>query len=214
MVLQPIAALDGSGVVGFEALARFPAMPSSRPDIWFAEAHRAGVGVQLELLAVRSALAALPTLPDDAFLAINVSPDTATSPQLLTLIEGDHARRVVLELTEHAPVADYERLGDALRRLRHLGARIAVDDCGAGFASLRHVALLAPEFLKLDVVLCRDLHQPIKAALARALATFARETGSVLVAEGIEDGEDLEALRALGVQLGQGYLIGRPEAFA
>jgi EAL domain-containing protein (putative c-di-GMP-specific phosphodiesterase class I) len=125
------------------------------------------------------------------------------------LIASDPTR-VVIELTEHAPVRDYDSLKLALDGLRALGTRVAIDDCGAGFTSLRHVALIAPDFLKLDMVLCRDVHEPARAALARALVSFARETGSVVIAEGIEQREDLTALRDLGVELGQGYLLSRP----
>jgi EAL domain-containing protein (putative c-di-GMP-specific phosphodiesterase class I) len=178
--------------------------------VWFAEAHRAKVGVELERLAVRSSLAELQRLPGDSWLAVNVSPDTAISAGLRDDLASSDPRRIVIELTEHAPVRDYDTLKLALDELRALGARVAIDDCGAGFTSLRHVALIAPDFLKLDMVLCRDVREPARAALARALVSCARETGSVVIAEGIEQRDDLTALRDLGVELGQGYLLSRP----
>jgi EAL domain-containing protein (putative c-di-GMP-specific phosphodiesterase class I)/DNA-binding NarL/FixJ family response regulator len=209
--LQPIVALADGQPRGYEALARFPNHPHPGPDVWFAEAHSADVGVQLERFAVRSAVAELPNVPADAFLAINISPDTAVDPGLRDDLAGADLERIVLELTEHVPVRDYTELERGLSELRVLGTRVAVDDCGAGFTSLRHVALIAPDFLKLDMVLCRDVREPSRAALARALVSFARETGSTVIAEGIEAPDDLAALRDLGVELGQGYLFSRPE---
>ncbi len=208
--LQPIIGLVDEAPQGYEALARFPGHPHPGPDVWFAEAHRAEVGVELERLAVRCGLAQLERLPADAWLAVNVSPDTAMTPGLRDDLSHSDPARVVLELTEHAPVRDYDQLKRALDALRALGARVAIDDCGAGFTSLRHVALIAPDFLKLDMVLCRDVREPARAALARALVAFARETGSVVIAEGIEQRDDLAALRDLGVELGQGHLLARP----
>ena len=210
--LQPIVSLATEIPQGYEALSRFPGHPNPGPDVWFAEAHRAEVGVELERLAVRCALAQLGQLADDAWLAVNVSPDTAMSRGLREDLRKSDPARVVVELTEHAPVRDYDTLQRALDELRDLGTRVAIDDCGAGFTSLRHVALIAPEFLKLDMMLCRDVREPARAALARALVSYARETGSVVVAEGIERRDDLEALRELGVELGQGYLLAKPAA--
>ena len=120
------------------------------------------------------------------------------------------APRVVLELTEHAAVEDYDQLLAALYALRRRGARIAVDDCGSGFASLRHVAMIGPEFLKLDALLCHDVSEPVRAALTRALLAFASDTGCDVVAEGVENEADLQALIGLGVRYGQGYLFDRP----
>jgi EAL domain-containing protein (putative c-di-GMP-specific phosphodiesterase class I)/DNA-binding NarL/FixJ family response regulator len=209
--LQPIVGLADSRPRGYEALARFPNHPHPGPDVWFAEAHRADVGVQLERFAVRSALLELEGLPADTFLALNVSPDTAVHPGLRDDLAASDPTRIVIELTEHVPVRDYDNLERGLDALRALGTRVAVDDCGAGFTSLRHVALIAPDFLKLDMILCRDVREPARAALARALVSFARETGSTVIAEGIEAADDLAALRDLGVELGQGYLFSRPE---
>ena len=214
MHLQPIVDLAGEQPQGYEALARFPGHPHPGPDLWFAEAHRAEVGVELERLAVRSALEELGRLPEGTFLSVNVSPDTALSPELREDLAAADAQRVVVELTEHAPVHDYAALGKALDALRALGTRVAIDDCGAGFTSLRHVALIAPDYLKLDMVLCRDVREPSRAALTRALVLFAGETGSRVIAEGIENPDDLAALRELGVELGQGYLFARPGPIA
>ena len=210
MVFQPIQALGGGQPVGFEALARFDAEPQRTPDVWFADASSVGLGVELELLAATMALESLPLLPAEAFIAINVSPAAAMSDALRDLV-APHTGRVLLEITEHAPVTDYGALCQRLWHLREFGVRLAVDDCGAGFASLRHVLLLDPEMIKLDITLCRGLADPMRRALARALVSFARETNRQVIAEGIETESDLDALRGLGVQYGQGYLLGRPD---
>lgn len=211
IMVQPICTLDDQRARGYEALARFPAQAGLTPDLVFARAHRLGLGVELELRAMRRALEVLPRLAQDVFLAVNVSPETAASSALGEALDQVDAERVVLELTEHAPVSDYATLAHRLDELRAIGVRVAVDDCGAGFASLRHVALIGPEYLKLDAVLCRDVREPVRAALTRALVSFAEETKATVVAEGIEFADDLSALRDLGVPLGQGYLLARPD---
>jgi EAL domain-containing protein (putative c-di-GMP-specific phosphodiesterase class I) len=119
--------------------------------------------------------------------------------------------RVVLEITEHAPVDDYDHLTAALERLRRAGVSVAVDDAGAGFASLQHILRLRPDVIKLDITLVRDINRdPVKRALASSLVTFAGDIGSQITAEGIETPEELAALVDLGVPWGQGYYLGRP----
>jgi len=116
-------------------------------------------------------------------------------------------------MTEHAPVGDYEALNRALQPLRAGGVRVAVDDAGAGFASLRHILLLVPDIIKLDISLTRgiDTDRP-RRALSCALVAFARETSTVIVAEGIETGAELRTLKEIGVSQGQGFLIAKPMA--
>jgi EAL domain-containing protein (putative c-di-GMP-specific phosphodiesterase class I)/DNA-binding NarL/FixJ family response regulator len=209
MALQPMVWIRDNGTVaGYEALARFP--DGRTPDVVFAEAHRFGVGEELELHALSCAISHLEELPEDTFLSVNVRPDTLLHPAFEPRLEEVPGERVVIELTEHAPVRDYAALQARLDELRSRGFRIAIDDCGAGFASLRHVVQIAPDFLKLDVVLCRDVRSPVRWAMARALAGFASETGTTAVAEGVEDEADLEALVELGVPLAQGWLLGHP----
>jgi EAL domain-containing protein (putative c-di-GMP-specific phosphodiesterase class I) len=121
------------------------------------------------------------------------------------------ADRIVVEVTEHTPVENYDVLNDALDRLRGLGVRLAIDDAGAGFASLRHILRLAPEFVKLDRTLIDGIeHDRSHQALAAGLITFANKIDATIVAEGIERAEQLHALRELGVTWGQGFLLARP----
>jgi EAL domain-containing protein (putative c-di-GMP-specific phosphodiesterase class I)/DNA-binding response OmpR family regulator len=212
IVFQPIAQLDSRKLVGYEALARFDQEPYQTPDVWFAEAAEVGLGVDLELAAVRLALRELPSVPHGAVLTLNVSPTTAMTADLADLLAGHKGQQIVLEITEHAQVEDYDGLLAALTSLRGGGVRMAVDDAGAGFASLHHILLLRPDIIKLDITLVRDINQdPIKRALACSLVTFARDIGSTIVAEGIETAEELGTLVELGVPWGQGYYLGRPD---
>jgi len=214
IVFQPIAQLASREVVGYESLSRFDLDPFQAPNVWFAEAAEVGLGVELELAAVRSALEGLPLLPREAFLTLNVSPTTAMRPELTDSLSNER-ERLILEITEHAQVEDYDDLLSALGSLRAAGVRLAVDDAGAGYASLQHILRLCPDIIKLDITLVRDIDRdPIKRALAASLVAFGREIGSMITAEGIETADELAALVDLGVPWGQGYHLGRPDGLA
>ena len=211
VVFQPIIDLSSWRRRGVEALARFDIEPSQTPDIWFREAWEVGLGLDLELAAVRAALPALEHLDDDEFLAINLSPQVVTNPDFAAVLPvGTHARLVV-EITEHAPVEDYDKLSGAIGKARAAGLRLAIDDAGAGYASLRHILRLAPDIVKLDMSLTRNLQaDKRRRALVAALVPFAREIGAIVIAEGIETDAELTTLRAFGAEWGQGFLLGRP----
>ena len=211
MVFQPIVDLERGDVVGVEALARFAAMPRRPPNEWFAEGEQVGLGVELELAAITRAVAQLSDLPRGRFLAINVSPATAASPALRRFLNTMPGRQLVVELTEHTRIHDYQQLRSSFDQLRGHGVRIAVDDAGSGYAGLQHILRLRPDIVKLDLELTRAIHvDPARRALATSLVSFAREIGAVLVAEGIEGPEQLETLRKIGVPWGQGYHLGLP----
>jgi EAL domain-containing protein (putative c-di-GMP-specific phosphodiesterase class I) len=211
MLFQPIVDVRSGAVIGMEALARFAAEPRRSPDRWFAEAAEVGLGIELEVTAVRTALAELDNLPSGAYLSVNASPATATSGLLRDVLSEVSGERVVLEVTEHAHVEDYEALGWALDVLRARGTRLAVDDAGAGYAGLQHILRLAPDIIKLDISLTRGLDgDPGKRALASSLVTFAAEIGAVIAAEGVETGDELDTLRELGIANAQGYYLARP----
>lgn len=210
MLFQPIFDVTTSSIVGFESLARFSQLPQRPPNEWFTEAAVVGLGADLELLAVGAAVAALPELGENAYLSVNVSPNTALDTRLDDLL-GPVASRIVLELTEHDQVDEYDRLLDRLDHFRRTGVRIAVDDAGSGYASLRHILRLKPDIIKLDIDLTRAIDlDPARRALAAALVTFADKIGAVIVAEGIETASELDTLRELGVTYGQGYHLARP----
>jgi EAL domain-containing protein (putative c-di-GMP-specific phosphodiesterase class I) len=213
MALQPIVDLASGRVVGVESLARFE--DRRPPDQHFAEARTRARRQALELAAVRAGLARIRELPSDAYLTVNVSPDVAATRELAVILADAPARRIILELTEHAPVTDYEALGTALAGFRARGLRVAIDDAGAGFASMRHVLALHPDVIKLDISIVRGIDaDPQRREFVRALVQFARATGCTLVAEGIETREELAEVRRLGVGCGQGFWLGRPERSA
>ena len=211
IALQPIVALAGRVVIGFEALSRFALPPHRTPDLWFGDAAEVGLGVELECVAIRQALRVLDWLPADQSLSINVSPQTAVSPEFAAVLADAPMPRLVIEITEHAAVKDYEALSAHLRPHREFGARLAIDDAGAGFSSLQHIIKLQPDIIKLDYSLTHDIDSdPARQAMCAAMVMFARGTGAVIVSEGVETLAELETLTLLGVSRGQGYLLGRP----
>jgi EAL domain-containing protein (putative c-di-GMP-specific phosphodiesterase class I) len=211
MQFQPIVDLDTRHLVGYEALARFTGPPVRPPDVWFAEAQRVGLGAELQLAAIQQALEQLPHLPPQAYLAVNVGHDIAGSIELLRLLHEVDSSRVVIELTEHQQVEDYPALISAVRSLRATGARLAIDDAGVGFAGFSNIRKLAPDLVKLDRILTTGIDaDPARQALAAALVNFAAATGAKVIAEGIETAGELDVIRQLGIDYGQGYFLGRP----
>jgi EAL domain-containing protein (putative c-di-GMP-specific phosphodiesterase class I) len=208
-VFQPAFDINAGTLVGYEALTRFT--DGTRPDLRFAQGVAAGLGLELEEATMAAALAAAAALPAGSWLSLNASPELILEHQRLSaLLACRGKRRIILEVTEHAVVADYGALREAVADLGE-GVEIAVDDAGAGFASLRHVIELRPGYVKLDISLIRGVGDDgARQALVAGMVHFAAETGCLLVAEGIETDTELAALRRLGIGLGQGYLLGRP----
>lgn len=211
IVHQPICCADDRRVLGVECLSRFSAEPARPPDIWFAEADAAGLRTELEVVALRKAVATLDALPPDIYLSINASPKTILSEEFHAALDGVDGSRFVIELTENATVEDYSTLLETLKPLRARGFRLAVDDAGAGYSSMQHILQLYPDIIKLDMQLTRGIDVDLgRRALAFALITFSHDIGSKIVAEGVETEGEFEVLRNLGVDAVQGYLTGRP----
>jgi EAL domain-containing protein (putative c-di-GMP-specific phosphodiesterase class I) len=210
LVFQPIVDLAAATVAGYEALARFPG--TAGPDVWFAAAAEAGVAAELEALAIHKALAAVPALPPDTFLTVNVSPHIlGSAPVQDALATRPGLQRVVVELTEHTPVHDLAALRRQCDELRARGALIALDDAGSGYSGLQQLAALRPQVVKLDRALVSDADtDPVRVALAEMLGEFAGRIDAWLLAEGIETQGELAAFAKLGVPLAQGWLLGRP----
>jgi EAL domain-containing protein (putative c-di-GMP-specific phosphodiesterase class I) len=207
-VFQPIASLATGRVVGYEALTRFA--DGRRPDLVFETARVAGRGKELEVATLAAAIAEAGRLDASAYLSLNISPDLAVAPEHLGPVLERAGRDIVLEITEHVPVADYERLMATLYAL-DLRIRIAVDDAGAGYSGLQHILAIRPQLIKLDISLVRSVDVDIaRQALISGMAGFGRRMGALLVAEGVERQEESDMLRSLGVDLVQGYLVGRP----
>ena len=211
MVWQPITGIRSGKIIGVEALARFSTSPVRTPDVWFAEAASVGLDGALERKAVEKGLEALQHLPAHVFVACNVSAKTLLNSEIIDILRRYPLDRIVLEVTEHDVVNDYQGLAEALRSLREQGLRLAVDDVGAGYSSFRHILRLEPDLLKLDMSLTRDIDTDIaRIALAEALIRFARDTRSDLIAEGVETACELDTLRLLGVNNAQGYFLHKP----
>ncbi|HEX3428381.1 MAG TPA: EAL domain-containing protein [Candidatus Limnocylindrales bacterium] len=207
--LQPIVRLDTGVVIAVEALTRFH--DRVRADLQFAEAATHGLGLQLQRTTLEAAIEAAATLPASVALSVNLSADVLLLEPTLPAIMAGANRPLIVEITEHERIDDYSAVRDAFDRLGP-NMKLAVDDAGSGFASLRHILALRPSYVKLDIEWVHAIDRdPVKRSLVSGLAYFARETACELIAEGIETEGELEAIRELGIQLGQGYLLGRPQ---
>ena len=213
IVFQPIHKIADVRLTGFECLSRFDIEPLRSPDHWFTSAHEAGAGLKLELHSIRKALKALEIFPGNIYLSINSSPEMILSGYLTPLFAEFDLGRVVLEITEHAVIQDYEALSVMLSPWRARGIRLAIDDAGAGYSSMRHILNLEPDIIKLDMSLTHNVHIDDKRkALAKGLIAFAHDIGSLITAEGVEQDGELQTLHLLGADNVQGYLLGRPMA--
>jgi EAL domain-containing protein (putative c-di-GMP-specific phosphodiesterase class I) len=211
-VFQPVLSLHEDRLVGYEALSRADPAHGS-PSQLFADAAEVDLGREVELMAVERALEHADELPVGTWLSVNLSPDTLVSPAALDLLSADRHRDLVVELTEHVPVADYGPLLARVDELRALGVGIAVDDAGAGHSSLRHILQLRPDIIKIDIEISRNVHaDPVRQALTYSLVRLARGIGALLLAEGVEQQAELDTLARIGVDLAQGYLVAKPGA--
>lgn len=207
-VFQPIVDLGTGRPVGYEALTRFA--DGTRPDLVFADAGEVGKGPALEKAAALLAIERAEHLPAGSYVSINFSACTLLDVDFLAALTASTKREVVIEITEHDAVEDYVRLQGALATVRH-HARIAVDDAGAGYSGLAHMRSLNPDVIKLDRALVSGFDiDPVGRAMVAGMVYFATETGSAIVAEGVETERELQTLIDLGVSHGQGYLLGRP----
>ena len=203
---QPIVALAANAVIGVEALSRFGGGPTIGDDRWFADAASVGLGTELELLAVQRALTTAQLLPEHLYVSVNASPATCLDPALTELITCGpiDPARVVLELTEHDAVTDYDALAAALKTLRGRAVRLAVDDAGSGFASFQHILRLRPDVIKLDRCIVSGVDtSPAGRALSAAVVSFAERIGAGVLGEGIQTQAELSAVTELGMHAGR-----------
>lgn len=207
-VFQPIVTLSTGSILGFEALTRFS--DGAHPQARFAQAAALNRGIDLETATLSAAVRAASGLPPGCWVSLNVSPALVLERRVLPQLIKNCRVQLVLEITEHDPVEDYADLSAALADLRPL-ARLSVDDAGSGFASLRHVVTLEPEFVKLDQSWVSGIDDdPARQALVAGLCHFAAKTGSMLIAEGVETAPERGMLQELQVHMGQGFLFGPP----
>lgn len=210
-VYQPICDLRNRRITGFEALSRFNDDLAPTPDVIFCQAHDVGMGPELERKAIQLALKALDHLDADVYVAVNASPDTILSSDFSAIFHNYPLARVVLEITEHAAVSKYHEIKEALTPLRNNGMQLAVDDAGGGFSSFRHILELAPDRVKLDGSLTKNIDSdPVRRALVAAFVRFTQDTSMKLIAEGVQTAMELQALRDLGVEKAQGFYLGKP----
>jgi EAL domain-containing protein (putative c-di-GMP-specific phosphodiesterase class I) len=210
---QPVFDLGTGQVRAVEALARFPDHHERSPEQWFAVAERIGVAKELELQAIEVALRGADSLPRDYAVAVNASPAMLEDPRLIEALHRSPVAldRVILELTEHTSIADYAVVRAVRERLRELGVRLAVDDAGSGYASMRHIVALAPDVIKIDRSLVTGIdHDAGRRALVSAVVFFAMESGAKVIGEGVETAGELDTLVTLGVDEAQGYFLGAP----
>ena len=208
-VYQPIVDLATNDIVGYEALTRFDS--GQRPDLVFADAWAAGLGPDLEIATLRLAAETSVALPLARWLSVNASPGMLAARPDAADVANLAGRPIVVEITEHEVVGDYDKMRAAVRAFGR-DARLSVDDAGAGAANFAHIVGLRPDFVKVDIGLVRDINRDVgRQALMVGMRHFARASGCWLIAEGIETQAEADTVTALGVEFGQGYLFGRPE---
>lgn len=211
IAVQPVLSLSTGERLGVEALARFPAEYGT-PETLFPAALEVGLSVELEQLTAARALELAPTLAPQEFLSINMSPASIIAWE--SLVDGFTSlasNRLVLEVTEHQAIDEYDDVRRSVASLRERGIRMAIDDVGAGYASLHHVLQLEPDFLKIDRKLVDGCAgDRARRSVIRGFVALAADIGASVIGEGVERPDDLAALVELGVDAAQGYLLGRP----
>jgi EAL domain-containing protein (putative c-di-GMP-specific phosphodiesterase class I) len=210
LVYQPIVHLDTGNVAGVEALCRFD--DGASPEWRFKESERLGLAAELDLAIIDMALTHVREIPS-GYISLNLSPSTLLDERMgdVLLAPDVPAERLIVEVTEHARITDYEKAEELLTAIRASGIRLAVDDAGAGYATFRHVLRLRPDVIKMDRSITQDVDSDTaRRALATALVIFAGELGATVVAEGVETHEEILALRRAGIHRAQGYALARP----
>jgi EAL domain-containing protein (putative c-di-GMP-specific phosphodiesterase class I) len=216
-VYQPVVSIQDQAIVGYEALIRGPAGELELPDVLFAVAHEADMTLELESLCLETIFAKVPRAVAGKKLFVNASPRLLGHSVFLDERNLQSMRRahpdVVVEVSEKQVVHDYTAFRETLDRLRQAGLQIAIDDAGSGYSGLESILQLRPEYIKVATSIVRNLHaDTIKRQVITALATLGEQIHAPLIAEGIEQREELASLLQLGVRMGQGYLLGRPSA--
>ena len=218
-VFQPIFGFREGRIIGFEALVRGPeGSLIETPGELFAAATVEGVAVELNILCIKEILRAFMARKLDGSLFLNASPqlimqgglDRERAERFLREL-GLEPDRVVIELTEDYPSVDFRLVHESLMLYRSMGFRVAIDDLGEGFSSLRLWSELKPEFVKADKHFVTGLAtDPVKLQFLRAIQHIAESSGSLVIAEGIESAADFKVVKDIGVACGQGWFIGRP----
>lgn len=216
---QPIVYLENLEVLGYEALSRGPEDSGFEgTELLFAFAESTNMLLELERLCRRNALRAAQSMNISHKLFLNSSAralqDKEFTPDQLSEYVAElglQQNEIVLEITERVAIQEWESFKKVLKQFRNHGFQIAIDDMGAGYSSLQAIAELEPDYLKFDISLVRNIHENlIKKGLLETLVSLSSKIHASVIAEGIEDREEYQALRSLGVQLGQGYYFASP----
>lgn len=216
---QPIVSLEDGSIFAYEALSRGPkGSPMESPLMLFGVADKTSLSFELDRLCRRKAIQNVQGLGPKQKLFVNTFPTTMHDPEF----KGEHLQNllksanlkgenVVFEITERFAIENYDLFQKEQAYYADLGFGLAVDDIGTGYGSLEAIANLKPEYVKVDISIVRQIHQsPVKQALLKALLDIGRKVGSKIIAEGIETQEELDTVRGLGVDYGQGYRLARP----
>ncbi|MGG6313681.1 EAL domain-containing protein [Paenibacillus macerans] len=222
---QPILNLQEGGCLGYEVLNRppasalFPNTESFYDFIGHTDQVFAFERFCRDISFNRFRMALIRARkPADTVVFVNIHPQVLSDPgyrsgetiQLLSRY-GLSPQQVVFELTEKQAVHDYVAFERILSHYRAQGFRIAIDDAGSGYNSLKAIVSLKPEFIKIDKSLIRHIHlHPNQQRIVKLLQEFAAESGTYIIAEGIEEREELAFLRQEGIEYGQGYALGKP----
>jgi EAL domain-containing protein (putative c-di-GMP-specific phosphodiesterase class I)/CheY-like chemotaxis protein len=214
LAFQPILTADGRQVYGHEVLLRSDEPNMTDPIQVLEAAELLGSLDELGRVIRERAVEAFVQLPSEGLMFVNLHPKDLADPALFLASEplSSIARRVVLEITERSSLEKLDKVAERIAALRRMGFRIAIDDLGAGYAGLTTLAQLEPEIVKLDMSLVRDVHtNDMKRKIIRSITQLAREIGALVVAEGVENEAELEAVVDLGCDFVQGFYFARPE---
>lgn len=208
LAFEPVADLARGVICGYEAHARFPEEMTG--GLWAPEAERRGLETDVDAFVVSSVLAARESLPHDSFLSLDLTPAALLGERVQHVLQAaGRLDRLVFELSAGDGAAPEEELLDAVRRLRDAGATIAVDCVGNGRATLRQIAVVRPEFVKLDPQLVHGIHlDDAKHVIVETIGHLAGQLDAWVVAQGVTVVEELDALIRLRLPLAQGSLIG------
>jgi diguanylate cyclase (GGDEF)-like protein len=217
-VYQPIVDLNSGRVIGYEGLVRVPKQSTfAHAGALFDAAEVAGRVSDLDRAALDIVLRGARDMDESVTLSVNVSPRTLESAEFsanafLAIIRrhGMSPARIVLELTEREAIRDPERLRKALLGVQIAGVRVAADDVGAGNAGLRLLSQFQFDVVKIDLSLVQRGGDDKTNSVLRSIVEMADRLGARTVAEGVETSAQLRTARRLGINAGQGYLLGRP----
>lgn len=220
-LFQPIVDMTSGEIIGYEGLIRGPSdSPLHSPMNLFRVASANNMNAQLERMCCRVVSTRFAELNLPGKLFLNISPESLLQYEVnrgeaLGYLQqiGINPERVIIELTENQPAYDYELLREAVMFYRGMGFQIAIDDLGEGFSTLRLWSELRPEYVKIDMHFIQGINlDPVKLQFVRSIHEIAQESGTLVIAEGVETQTELLMIRDLGIAYGQGYQFARPSA--